>query len=88
VKVIALQAAPNGPAISPTYEGVASATYPLSRLTYFNVNKKPGEPLDPAVAEFLHFILSRQGQAIVRDQGIYMPLRGFQASRSLSLLGR
>lgn len=88
VKVIALQAAPNGPAIAPTYEGVAGATYPLSRLTYFNVNKKPGEPLDPAIAEFLRFILSRQGQEIVRDQGIYMPLRAFQADQSLSLLGR
>ena len=88
VKVVALQAEPNGPAVSPTYDGVASAAYPLSRLTYFNVNKKPGEPLNPAIAEFLHFILSRQGQAIVRDQAIYMPLRGFQAEQSLSLLGR
>lgn len=86
VKVIALQAAPNSPAVSPTYEAVASAAYPLSRLTYFNVNKKPGQPLNPAIAEFLRFILSRQGQAIVRDQGTYMPLRAFQSEQSLSLL--
>lgn len=33
---------------APTYENVARATYPLSRLTYFNTNKVPGKALPRA----------------------------------------
>jgi phosphate transport system substrate-binding protein len=86
VKAIALQASPDRPAVPVTYEAVAGADYPLSRLTYFNVSKKPGQKLDPAIDEFLRFILSRQGQAIVREQGTYMPLRASQIAQSLALL--
>ncbi|MBL8628435.1 MAG: hypothetical protein JNM81_02325, partial [Rhodospirillaceae bacterium] len=67
---------------SPTYEAVASTEYPLSRVVYLNTNKKPNAPLDPALAEFLRFILSRDGQAVVRDHGIFLPLRAHQANTS------
>ena len=71
---------------APTYEGVAAATYPLSRLVFFNTNKAPGKPLDPALEEFLRFILSREGQQIVLDHARYLPLRSFQAQDSRALL--
>jgi phosphate transport system substrate-binding protein len=71
---------------APTYENVALATYPLSRLIYFNVNKPPGKPLSPALAEFLRFVLSREGQQIVLDHAIYLPLRGNQAQSSRAVL--
>lgn len=77
-----------GPALSPSYENVAAATYPLSRLVYLNTNAKSGAALDPALREFLRFILSCEGQAVVHDQGIYLPLRGFQASASLTQIAR
>lgn len=86
VKVLALQKDRGGPAVPATYEAVAGATYPLSRLTYFNVNKKPGQRLGPAAEEFLRFILSRQGQAVVLAQGTYMPLRAGQVNDALALL--
>ncbi len=73
---------------APTYEDVALATYPLSRLVYFNVNKAPGKPLNPALDEFLRFVLSREGQQIVLDHAIYFPLRGNQAQSSRALLGK
>jgi phosphate transport system substrate-binding protein len=79
VKVVALQATPDGPAVPASYEAVARAEYPLSRLIFFNTNKKPGGRLDPAVEDFLRFVLSREGQAIVRQQGMYLPLRAQQA---------
>ena len=88
VKVLALQSEAGAPAVPATYEAVAGATYPLSRLTYFNVNKKPGQKLAPAAEEFLRFILSRQGQAVVLAQGTYMPLRAAQVEQSRALLGR
>jgi phosphate transport system substrate-binding protein len=88
VKVLALQRDPSVPAVPATYEAVAAATYPLSRLTYFNVNKKPGARLDPAIEEFLRFVLSRQGQSVVLAQGTYMPLRANQADQARALLER
>ena len=33
-----------------------------------------GRPLDPAVREFIRFVLSRQGQQIIDKQGVYSPL--------------
>jgi len=72
----------------PTYENVASAKYPLSRLIYANMNVAPTKPLSPVLKEFLTFILSKQGQQIVLDQAIYLPLRRWQSEGSLSLLQR
>lgn len=69
-------------AFSPTYTNVALARYPLSRLIYANVNLRPGHRLRPAMREFLRFILSRQGQEAVLDEGIFLPLRGFQADQA------
>jgi phosphate transport system substrate-binding protein len=88
VKVIALRKEAGSPPVPASYEAVARADYPLGRLTYFNVNRKPGAALDPAIAEFLRFVLSREGQAIVRDQGIFLPLRAGQAEQSLAQLSR
>ena len=71
-----------GPALSPSYENVATADYPLSRLIYLNTNAPAGKPLDPVLGEFLRFILSREGQKVVLRQGIYLPLRAKQVSAS------
>jgi phosphate transport system substrate-binding protein len=76
VKVLAVGDSAN--AVSPSYTEVALARYPLSRLIYANVNRHPGKALPPATEEFLRFILSRQGQEAVRQEGMYMPLREFQ----------
>jgi phosphate transport system substrate-binding protein len=87
VRVLPLVAdAADGPQ-APTYENVALATYPLSRLIYFNVNKSPGKPLNPALDEFMRFVLSREGQQIVLDHAIYLPLRAGQAQSGRTLLG-
>lgn len=71
---------------APTYENVALATYPLSRLTYFNTNKTPGKPLPPALEEFLKFVLSREGQQVVLDHARYVPLRASQVNTARALV--
>src|SRR6267154_3766678 len=88
VKVIPVIEKAGDPAQAPTYENVALATYPLSRLTFFNTNKAPGKPLNPALDEFLRFVLSREGQQVVLDQAIYIPLRGSQVQSGRALLGK
>ena len=87
VKMLALAGDADGSYFAPSYENVARASYPLSRLIYFNCNKAPGKPLPPALAEFLRFVLSREGQQIVRDQAVYIPLRAFQVASARALLG-
>jgi phosphate transport system substrate-binding protein len=88
VKMLALAVDAKGPYYSPTYENVALATYPLSRLIYLNINKAPGKPLPRALEEFLRFILSKQGQQIVLDQALYLPLRVPRVTASRSLINK
>lgn len=86
VRMLQVGETAEGPFHAPTYEDVARAEYPLSRLIFFNTNRAPDRPLPPALDEFLRFILSREGQQAVRDHAIYLPLRGFQVQRSRALI--
>ncbi len=73
VRAVPLAASHTEPLVEPTYENAIKGTYPLARALYIYVGKKPGQPLQPLVAEFLRFVLSRQGQEIVIKDG-YGPL--------------
>ena len=55
------------------YDNALSGDYPLARFLLVYVNKKPGQPLDLLTLEFLKFVLSKEGQAIVEKDG-YFPL--------------
>lgn len=54
-------------------ENVLNGSYPLARFLYVYINKKPGQPLDPLVREFVKYILSKEGQEVVVKDG-YVPL--------------
>lgn len=85
-KMLALAPEDRGPYYEPSYEEVARARYPLSRLVYLNFNRAPGRPMNPVLAEFARFILSREGQALILQQGIFIPLRAEQVTASRALL--
>ncbi len=72
VKVLPL--AGTGAAAELTPASVTAGTYPLARGTYIYLHRGKDQPVDPKVAEFLRFILSREGQALVQRQGDYLPL--------------
>jgi phosphate transport system substrate-binding protein len=82
VKVLPLAEHKGGDYIDPSYENVAKFDYPLSRTMFFAANRKSGESLDPTMEEFLKFILSRQGQQIVLDHEVFLPLRAPQVAES------
>ncbi len=86
VKVLPLSSGKSGPFYAPSYENVARAVYPLSRMLYFNINKAPGKPMNPVISEFLRFILSREGQQVVLDEALFLPLRASQVEASRGLL--
>jgi len=59
--------------VEPAFENALNGTYPLGRMLYIYVAKKPGEPMQPLVKEFIKFVLSKEGQQIVVKDG-YGPL--------------
>ena len=75
--------APAGPFSAGTYDDVRSGKYPLARFLYIYVNKAPGKPLAPLVAEFVKLIFSKEGQQEVIKDG-YMPLSAAQAQAELA----
>jgi phosphate transport system substrate-binding protein len=54
----------------PTQEMVTSSKYPMQSLLYLYLNHAPGKPVDPAVYEALHYMLSQEGQSVVADVGL------------------
>jgi phosphate transport system substrate-binding protein len=54
----------------PNQENITTSKYPMPRLYYAYLNRVPGKPLDPAVNEVLHFLLSQEGQGDAADTGI------------------
>jgi phosphate transport system substrate-binding protein len=65
VKVLPISPRPGTPAIAPTLETVACGAYPLARPLKFYA----AEPRKAAIAAFVAFCLSPEGQDIVRRSG-------------------
>ncbi len=86
VKPLKLAVKPGGPYYGVDPASVYAGRYPLARFLYIYVNKRPGRELPPSVAEFLSFVLSRQGQALVVRAG-YMPLPARILKRARKELG-
>ncbi len=72
----------------PTQTNAYTGKYPITRFLYVYVNKNPSQPLDPLRAEFLKFILSRNGQDDTQKDGYFpMPYIFAQQDRSKLQLG-
>jgi phosphate transport system substrate-binding protein len=74
VKALAIAAADGAPYVAPTRETMYRRTYPLSNAVYIYINRAPGKPISPRIREFLSYILSREGQQDIVDDGMYLPL--------------
>lgn len=74
VRVVPLAESDGEPFVAPTQKSVAEHIYPLSRYVYIFVNRPPGKALEPKIKEFLKLVLSREGQQVVADEGVYIPL--------------
>ena len=85
VKALALSKKNGQEAYEPTYENVLNGKYPLARMLYIYVAKEPNKPLPKLTAEFLRFVLSKEGQEIVIKDG-YLPLPATAAEKELDKL--
>lgn len=74
VKPLALSAGEGEPFVRPTRETLYRRTYLLSNAVYIYINRPPGRRISPRIREFLTYILSRQGQEDVMNDGMFIPL--------------
>lgn len=68
--------------ILPTNETVISGEYPLSRQLYFYAMPEADGSLKPASREFIAFVLSREGQQVVKEEG-FIPLPAHRIEQAL-----
>jgi len=74
VKPLALGMSPGGPFYQATQQTLVEHRYPLARTIPAVIDRPPGVPVDPKVREFLRYLLSRDGQSAVNEDGRYLPL--------------
>src|ERR1019366_2523615 len=65
MKELAIQGYDGGPYVKRTRETTHDRAYPLYGQYFFYFNREPGKPSDPKADEWLHFILSQEGQDCV-----------------------
>lgn len=74
VKTLAVAETARGPFLAGTFDEVSSLRYPLARPIFLVVDRAPGQPVAPLVAEFIRFILSAPGQKAFAASGGWLPL--------------
>ncbi len=72
--------------VEATPENAYTGEYTLARFLYLYVNHKPGTQMDPLRAEFLRYMLSKEGQTDVVKDG-YFPLTARLAKAQLAKVG-
>ena len=85
VRALPLSDKKGGPVAEANYQNVLSGKYPLSRMLYVYVAKKPGQPLPKITEEFIKYVLSKEGQEIVVKDG-YDPLTAKLVDNQLKAL--
>jgi phosphate transport system substrate-binding protein len=60
-----------GDAYDANAENAYSGNYPIARFLYVYINKNPNEALDPLRAEFIKYMISKEGQEAVIKDGFY-----------------
>jgi phosphate transport system substrate-binding protein len=86
LKILSVAQSEAGPYVPYTLDTIHDRTYPLFDRIYAYADREPGKPMNPAVLEFLRFVLSQQGQAEVMRDGKYLPLTAEVAKAELKKL--
>ena len=71
----------------PSEDNLGAGRYALGRTVYAYFNRDAKNGMDPAVKAFLEYVLSQQGQALVRGNG-YLPLSRVKAEQSAKAVSR
>lgn len=85
VKTLAVARDAADAATSPNAQTIASGRYPLARAIRIYANQRPHQPLAPLPRAFIAYILSHEGQQLVRHEG-FIPLDVDEAREQRALL--
>ncbi len=85
VRIVPLSTKQGSPYVAAEPQNAYDESYPLARYLYLSIKQKPGEPLDPLRREFLKYVLSKQGQAMVLKDS-YLPLPAAEATETIKTL--
>ena len=86
VKPLAIAERDNSIAVAANRDTVKLRTYPLSRSVFIFFNRAETGTTSPIVEEFLHYVLSDEGQREVLAEGAYLPLPPARIDRALQSL--
>jgi phosphate transport system substrate-binding protein len=86
VRVLPLARQAGGPFVVPSAQTFHDGSYPLHNAAYVYLNRVPGQPLGVREKEFVRFILSREGQQIVADNRLFIPLNADEVKAELAKL--
>ncbi len=86
VRAVPLTLNAGGTCYDTSAETAYSNNYPFSRYLRIYLNKNPSQPLDPLRAEFIKYILSKDGQTQT-EQGGYYPITNQMREEELKRLG-
>lgn len=73
--------------VEPDAKHAIDGTYPLARVLYVYVNKKPNTQLNPLEREFFKMVLSQQGQQVVVKDG-FVPMPAAMAKKAVDDLSK
>ena len=83
VKTVALSWHPGDPAVQASRATLIAQQFPLVRIIPAFIDRAPGKPVEPAVREFLRFMLSREGQQALVEETGYLPISAAIIARQL-----
>lgn len=86
VRSVPLKTSADGKCFDANSENAYSGDYPIARFLYVYMNKNPNEAMDPLRAEFVRFMLSRDGQSATIKDGYY-PITNAIADEDLAAFG-
>jgi phosphate transport system substrate-binding protein len=86
VRVLPIAAGASGPFVAPSAQSFFDGSYPMRNGAYFYLNRPPGRALPARDKEFVRFVLSREGQQIVAESRIFIPLSAKEIEAELRKL--
>lgn len=86
VRAVPLARDEDGPYYEPTMTNLIAQTYPLVRIIPAFIDVPPNGHAEPAVREFIRYILSREGQQAIVSDSDYLPLGAGVIRRELEKL--
>jgi len=87
VKPLALAITAAGPFVQATKATLIEQSYPLTRTLPAVIDRPPDGRVPALVTEFLRFVLSREGQQLVNQDGRYLPLSPTAIDEQRRILG-